>query len=267
MNIRESFFQKNKGCRFVGCLHLLPLPGSAGWAGNMPEIIDICLKEAGQYLDNGADALLIENTHDTPYLRQEAEPGTIAAMASVATFLRKAYPEIPIGIQLLAAGDMAALDIAIVCDLDFIRAEGFAYAHIADEGIIQGNAARLLRRRAHLQANKVRIFTDIKKKHSAHAITADVDLLEMAKGVLFCKADGLIVTGNTTGEPPDAASLEAVSGLDTLLAVGSGVTPENIRQFAQYADYLIVGSACKSEGDWRNSVVSDRVKALTDLLK
>jgi len=249
-------------CRFVGCLHLLPLPGSAGWAGGMAAVRERALAEAQIYADAGADGLILENTHDVPYLRAQAEPATIAAMAAVAAKIRDEHPLLPIGIQVLAAADLAALEIAVACDLDFVRVEGFAYAHVADEGVIQGNAGRLLRRRAHLLASHVEVWADIKKKHSAHALTADLSLSEFAKGALFCQADGLIVTGDATGEPPAIESLQAVSGLAGRLVVGSGVNLQNIAEFARLANVLIVGSECKEGGDWRGAVARNRVRAL-----
>ena len=50
----------------------------------------------------------------------------------------------------------------------------------------------------------MRVFADIKKKHSAHAITADVSLVETAQAAEFFLADGVIVTGTATGHPADA---------------------------------------------------------------
>ena len=38
------------------------------------------------------------------------------------------------GIQILAAGNKEALAVAKAAELDFIRAEGFVFAHVADEG-------------------------------------------------------------------------------------------------------------------------------------
>ncbi len=49
--------------------------------------------------------------------------------------------------------------------LNFIRAEGFVFSHIGDEGPIHSCAAELLRYRQHIGAQHVHIFTDIKKKH------------------------------------------------------------------------------------------------------
>ena len=53
----------------------------------------------------------------------------------------------------------------------------------------------MLRYRKMIGAERVRILADIKKKHSAHAITSDVDVGEMARAAQFFGADGVIVTG------------------------------------------------------------------------
>lgn len=49
--------------------------------------------------------------------------------------------------------------------LDFIRAEGFVFSHVADEGLMNACAGELLRYRKHIGAEHIQIFTDIKKKH------------------------------------------------------------------------------------------------------
>jgi hypothetical protein len=267
MRIEQLTAKTRPRASFIGCLHLLPLPGSPLWAGDLKPVVERCLREAEIYSACGVDGLLIENTHDLPYLRAEAEACTVAAMAVIASQVRERYPQMPIGIQILAAADIASLEVAVTCDLDFIRAEGFAYAHTADEGIIQANAGRILRRRAHLQAQHIRVFTDIKKKHSAHALTADLSLREFAKGAIFCAADGLIITGNATGEPPEVSQLREVADLGLPIAVGSGVDLHNIHALSANADMLIVGSACKIDGCWRNTVDASRLQALLNAMR
>ena len=83
-----------------------------------------------------------------------------------------------------------------------MRVEGFVFAHVADEGVIESCAGALLRYRRAIGAEGVRIFADIKKKHSAHAITADVDIVETASAAEFFQADGVIVSGAATGCRP-----------------------------------------------------------------
>ncbi len=232
----------------------------------MRAVRDQALRDAEKYVEGGVDGLLIENTHDTPYQRSSVDAGTVAGMSVVAADVRKLY-DIPIGIQILAGADIAAVDVAATCDLDFIRAEGFVYAHVADEGIIQGDAANILRRRAHIRADRVEVWTDIKKKHCANALTSDLTIREQAKGAVYCRADGVIVTGSHTGVAPSENDVEAVTGLGVRVVIGSGVNLSNIVSLGRLADVLLVGSACKKKGDWQQPVDGPRVRKLVEKLR
>ncbi|MBM4058128.1 MAG: phosphorybosylanthranilate isomerase, partial [Planctomycetes bacterium] len=80
----------------------------------------------------------------------------------------------------------------------------------------------------------------------------------------FALADGVIVTGTATGRPADPAEVEAVAaavGIPVL--VGSGVTADNVARFTA-ADAVIVGSAVKARGDWRQPVDPPAVRRLAD---
>ena len=231
----------------------------------MQPVLDRALRDAELLLDNGADGLILENTHDLPYQRSRVDASTIAACARAASGIRRRFGGV-LGLNLLAADTVAAVDTAIACDLQFVRCEGFVFAHVADEGLIQGDAARILRRRAHLQAPHLEVWADVKKKHASHAITQDLSIREFARGAAFFDADAVIVSGAVTGEAPDLEDVRAVKSLGIPVVIGSGVTADNIQAFAALADVLIVGSACKDTGDWRGEVAADRVARLTGLL-
>ena len=53
----------------------------------------------------------------------------------------KAESRLPTGVQVLAGANLEALAVAHAAGLDFIRAEGYAFAHVADEGLIESSAA------------------------------------------------------------------------------------------------------------------------------
>ena len=55
--------------------------------------------------------------------------------------------------------------------LQFVRAEGFVFAHVADEGFIQSDAGQLLRYRKSIDADDILVLTDIKKKHRSDVFT------------------------------------------------------------------------------------------------
>ena len=141
------------------------------------------------------------------------------------------------------------------------------FAHVADEGLIEASAGALLRYRRAIGAEEIRIFADIKKKHSAHAITADVDIVETAKAAEFFSVDGLIVSGVATGEPARPDEVAAVSrAVSVPTLVGSGITAENLNGFAD-ADGFIVGSSIKKEGLWSNPMDLDRTRAVVEVFQ
>jgi len=249
----------------IACLHLQPLPGSPKWGYSMESILDRALAEAEAFAAAKVDGMILENTHDVPYLKRPIEAATVAAMARVATEVRRRF-DLPLGIQVLAGANLAALDIAASCDLDFIRVEGFAFAHVADEGIIESDAGVLLRRRAHLGVGQIEVWADIKKKHSSHAITGDMSIRETAEGALFYDADGVIVTGGATGLPAAVGDLESIADLNIRKVIGSGIDRENIEVQGRLADVLIVGSSIKDGGDWRGEVDARRVGELVRIL-
>ena len=89
-----------------------------------------------------------------------------------------------------------------------------------------------------------------------------MDIAETAHAAEFFLADGVIVTGTSTGRPADPAEVKAVAAAVAIpTLVGSGITPENIAGFAA-ADAFIVGTSPKREGLWSNPVDPARAAAL-----
>jgi len=244
----------------------VPLPGSDAYGFDMAQIIKQSVADARAYKDSGFDALIVENMHDVPYLCGSVAAETVAAMTVVAQAVKSAV-NIPLGVQLLAGANIESLAVATACDLDFIRVEGFVFAHVGDEGLHQASAPTLVRRRAQLKAQKIKIFADIKKKHSSHAITADIDLAETAHAAEFFKADGVIVSGlRTAAAPLESEVKEVAAAVKIPTLVGSGVTPENIGTFSKHAAALIIGSYAKIDGNWANACDGKRLDALVKAL-
>jgi uncharacterized protein len=149
-------------CSLIGMVHVLPLPGSADYAGSMEPIVAAALEDARRYKDNGIDALMVENMHDVPYLRHRVEPETVAAMTVLSQAVKQ-ETGLPLGIQVLDGANLDALGVAVAAAADFIRVNSFVFAHIATGGIHESYAAELVRRRANLKAQHIKIFADIKK--------------------------------------------------------------------------------------------------------
>ena len=246
----------------IGMIHVRALPGTPAGRETVRDIVAQAVAEARVYRDSGVHAIAIENMHDVPYLRGSVGPEITAAMTAVAIAVREASA-LPCGIQILAAANQEALAVAHAADLQFVRVEGFVFAHVADEGIIESSAAALLRYRRAIGADAIQIWADVKKKHSAHAITADVGIGETAAAAEFMRADAIIVTGATTGVEPDGGELDNVRHHTRLpVYLGSGISAENLEAFFHRASGFIIGTSFKTGGRWNEPVDPRRVDRL-----
>ncbi len=245
----------------IGMIHVEALPGTARARLSIEEIAEQAAAEARAYREAGFHGLMIENMHDRPYLKGAVGPEITAAMTAVGREVRRAA-ELPLGVQVLAGANREALAVALACGAAFVRVEGFVFAHVADEGLIESCAGELLRYRRAIGADGVRVFADVKKKHSSHALTADVDLVETARAAEFFLADGVIVTGSATGRATQPEEVQAVrDAVEVPTLVGSGVDAGNLHRYAA-ADALIVGSAAKRDGLWSSSLDPVRAAAI-----
>lgn len=251
----------------VGMIHVDALPGTPKYSSGVKQIIDNAVREAELYKMCGLTTIMIENMHDVPYLNRNVGPEVVSLMSIILYEIKK-RTNLYCGIQILAGANKDALAAAHSAGADFIRAEGFVFAHVADEGVFNSDAGELLRYRKQIGADDTLVFTDIKKKHSSHSITSDVDIVDTAKAAQFFLSDGVILTGSSTGKEPSLEEIKKVKeNVEIPLLAGSGITPENISQYSEYCDGLIIGSYFKENGDWKNTVDEQRVKSLMKLIK
>lgn len=242
-------------------VHVNALPGTPKNHQSIQTIIERAVSDAKILEKEGVDAIMIENMHDRPYLNRKVGPEIVATMTAVACALRKSV-SVPLGIQILAGANREALAVALTAGFNFIRAEGFVFGHLADEGMMNSDAGKLLRYRKQIGAEAIQIFTDIKKKHSSHAITSDISIEETAKAAEFFLVDGVIVTGSATGERAAETEVQSVkSSVKVPVLIGSGIDEKNIKDYWDFADGFIVGSSFKKQGNWENDVDAAKVRA------
>ena len=252
----------------IGVVHLPPLPGAPHDLGRpMAETMAAALADARAYAAGGVDGLIVENHGDIPFAKpQDLGPETAAAMAVIADAVRR-ETRLPIGINVLANAPMQALAVAKAAGALFIRVNQFANAYVANEGFMEGRAGEAMRYRARIHAREVRVFADVHVKHGAHAITADRSLAELARDVEFFDADVAIATGQRTGDSASMEELCAIAAGTTLpVAVGSGVTPDNVGEILGVANAVIVASWLKRDGVWWNPVDPDRLATFMDVV-
>ncbi|MEO1261141.1 MAG: BtpA/SgcQ family protein [Bacteroidota bacterium] len=257
MNNFKTIFHTPKP--IVGMVHLRALPGTPKYENNINAIIIKAVEEALVYQKAGVNGLLIENMHDVPYLKNEVGP-EISSLMTIIGYEIKNKTQLPCGVQVLSSANEAALAIAHSAGLDFIRAEGFVFGHLADEGYVDSCAGGLLRYRKKIGAESVAIFTDIKKKHSSHALTADVNIVETAKAAEYFLSEGLIITGSSTGQTPDLDEIRLVKeNVNIPVLIGSGINLENIKNYWPVCDAMIVGSHFKKNNFWANELDAEKI--------
>lgn len=235
--------------RLVGVLHLPPLPGSPRSRGEIAGIAAAAAADARVLRAAGFDHVVVENFGDAPFFKHGVPPVTIAAMTTCALAVRDACPGLPLGLNVLRNDGLAALAIAVAVDAAAIRVNVLSGARVTDQGLVEGQAAELMRLRRDLAAEHVQVWADVAVKHSVPL--APRDLADETKDLVQrALADVVLVTGAGTGEAVDPGHLHTVrtaAGRAPVL-VASGATIEALPQLSKLCDGVIVGSALRADG-------------------
>lgn len=244
MDLKQIFRTPNP---IIGVVHLLPLPTSPRWGGNLKAVIDRAEQEATALASGGVDGIMVENFFDAPFTNTQVDPAVVSAMTLVVDRVMNLVT-LPVGINVLRNDAHSALAIASCVKAQFIRVNVLTGVMATDQGLIEGQAHQLLRYRRELGSD-IQILADVLVKHarplgSPNLTTAVQDTIE--RGL----ADAVILSGWATGSPPSLEDLELAKAAasDTPVFIGSGANWENISTLMQAADGVIVSSSLKRHG-------------------
>ncbi len=232
----------------------------------MQHVLDRATRDAEALVAGGVDGIIVENYGDTPFYPGALPPVTISALTMAVSQVRR-LSALPLGVNALRNDAAGALSIAACTGAQFMRVNVHAGAMLTDQGWITGRAADTLRLRESLEAH-VAIFADVMVKHAVPPAGLS---LEAAAADTYERsgADALIVSGPATGAATDLADVRRVKNVVPTAAVwiGSGVTKDNVTEFLEIADGVIVGSAFEKHGKAGSEVVTNRVAALVDVVR
>ncbi len=241
----------------IGCVHLLPLPGSPSYQGSMAEVYNQALEELEIFKQHGLDGVIVENFRDKPFFPGRVPAETVAALAAVGREIVK-VAEMPVGINVLRNDGESAIAIATAIEAQFVRINVHMNAVVSEQGIIQGLSHLTVRLRSNLRSD-VLIFADVGVKHAAplgdRGLSVETkDLTE--RGLV----DAIIVSGELTGSETNAEDVDIVKrNTQCPVLIGSGTSPDNIDKVFERADGFIVGSYFKEDGRGNNFVDNARV--------
>lgn len=240
----EAWLQARSLPWLIGVIHLPALPGAPLARLPVNLIADQACQDAEVLQRAGFTAVMLENFHDTPFLRDSVEPETVAALAVVTAAVRRCVA-MPVGVNVLRNDALAALGVAVSAGGNFMRVNVLSGAAATDQGIVQGQAATLLRRRAVLD-QRVAILADVDVKHATSLDTRP--LRERAADLVRrAGADAVLVTGHATGSSCDLSQLDEVKGAVSPAPVlaASGTSAASVREVLSHCDGVVVGTAIK----------------------
>lgn len=260
--------------RYIGVVHLPALPGDArATSSDYSQPYEYALRDARALIKGGVEGIIVENFGSAPFqkgTRQDpAPPHQIAALAVIAREIKSMSDQVLLGINCLRNDAIAALGVAAAVGAEFVRVNVLSGAYVTDQGLIEGEAAAVLRYRKQLEAEHIKIFADILVKHASPLAPLEVEqsaLDTWKRG----GADALIVSGTGTGAPVSHELLrraqEAVD-YSCPIYIGSGLNLDNISTLAPLASGVIVGTTLKEDGRLEAPVSVVRTQELGQALK
>lgn len=254
---------------FLGVVHLRALPSSAHHGHRFEDVIELAMRDAQALAEGGVDGVIVENFGDAPFHKGTRDdpvpPDVPAGLAVVADRIRRQCG-LPVGLNCLRNDAIAALGAAAVSGARWIRVNVLTGSYVTDQGLIDGEAARVQAYRKQLGSD-VQILADFMVKHATPLGGLDpiVGALDLAQR---SGASALILTGDRTGLPVDATLLETVRSAvgEFPVWIGSGLDPDSAATLWPRCDGAIVGSSLQAGGAAGQPVELARVRAMRSAL-
>lgn len=247
----------------IGMVHLLPLPGTFKSENTINKVIERAIEDAKALQECGFGAILVENEDlcSSPKMTKVQ----FAGMSMVTCAVRNAV-SVPVGVTCGCANYEESLSIALACGCDFIRTPIFVDTLLNYNGIISPCSSQLIAYRKQIGAENVKVLADVQVKHY-HMVDKNIPIAESASWAQRQGADAIIVTGVCTGVETKTEDIMSVKKAITIpVVVGSGVNCNNIKNQAQYADMMIVGTFIRKGGKMDAPIDLVKARELVNIL-
>ena len=252
--------------RIIAALHLLPSPHSRRpQTYSLTQIVDHALLHARLAYEGGVRAAYLQDVHDTP-VAPTILPETINTVTTVGQELKKAFPDLHLGVCLMQHGAKEPLQIAQDIGADFVRIKVYMGVMIKAEGMLTGCAYEAIQQRAHMNAahlnaahpnaGHIRIFADIYDRVGVPL--CPLPLAEACRqAVVFGQADGLVLTGMNVDDSVSMFDQIAPMNLGVPLILGGSATAHNLASFAHAAHIIVHGAFIKKGVPAQNGLPVD----------
>jgi membrane complex biogenesis BtpA family protein len=256
----KALFQQTKP--IIAMAHLPALPGTPRYdeAGGIRLLVERVQPDVERLVAGGVDAVMFCNEDDRPYVFK-AGIEQIAAMSRVVT--ECAPKGIPFGVDFLW-DPFAAIAIAHATGASFTR-EVFTGVYESDMGLWAPPAGETMRFKRNIGAANLKVFYNVVPEFASTLGTRSI--AQRAKSAIVSSlADVILVSGAMAGEEPPIQIVREVKELipEFPVFLNTGARAENVAEFLQLADGVIVGSSLKTDGYTWNPVDAGRVRAFMD---
>ncbi|MEK4484285.1 BtpA/SgcQ family protein [Psychrobacillus sp. FSL H8-0484] len=192
------------------------------------EKVEIAKLEIDQLIDNGVDAVIIENYFGPPEVVEE-----------VLSYVYQNRKNIIYGVNVLD-NDKKAFELAVKYDVKFIQLDSVAgHLHLDEDREFDEWITN-----ARKQTNAF-VLGGVRFKYQPYLSGRTLEE-DLTIGMTRC--DAIVVTGEGTGLETDITKIKEfrrIMGNDFPLVIGAGLTADNFKEQLEVADAAIVGSYLK----------------------
>ena len=251
----------------IAMLHLDPLPGDPRYGfegGSVATAVEHAKYDLAALQEGGVDGVIISNEFSLPYQRHMSFV-TPATMAYVVGQL-KAVLSVPYGVDAISDG-LACIELAAACEAKFVRGT-FSGVYVGDGGLYDNDFSALMRRKAELHLNDLRMLYFINPESDRNLDTRP--LADIAKSVIFkAQPAGLCISASAAGKEVDSELMQSVKkgAPDVVVLCNTGCRVDTVAGKLSYSDAAVVGTTFKENGDFYKHVDVNRVKAFMDVVK
>ena len=250
----------------IALLHIEALPGDPGFrkGTELGKIADNVKRDVDNLIAGGVDAILFSNEFSMPY--QNCVPHAVSAAMAYIVGRVKDMLTVPFGVHVISDG-MATVDLAAAVGADFVRGI-FTGAYVGECGVKNTDIAAVLRRRAELGADNLKMFYMVNAE--ADAYLNDRPLGTIVNSMIFkSNPDGICLSGLHAGEEAEDDFLDEVrcSAGSTAVFANTGCSKDNIAEKLRHCDGAFVGTGFKAEGRFENHTDPRRVQEFMDIVR
>ena len=242
----------------IGLVHLLPLPGTPFYGGELQPIIDKAVQDASALYRGGAHGCLIQtvdraysNTDDTDYAR-------VAAITLVVNAVKQAVPtSFLVGVQLMWNCITPSLAVAKVCGADFIRCTAMVGVSESPYGMVEAQPLKVQEYRRKIGASDVTMITEIQGYHFKGETDELKELTNRAFFAQYAGADAVEIVDKD--EEKNNRMAQAVQKMGIPVVLGGSTNAENVCRRMRYANMALVGTCFEKKG-WGGEIDEDAVR-------